>query len=101
MKTNIENINDTRKKITFSFDAKQIAEENEKVVKDFVRNAKIAGFRPGKAPVNMVTKLYADSIKEQVERSLTSKAIDELNNIKEFDVYAVVDLNNAIMRYFK
>ncbi|MBE6412749.1 MAG: trigger factor [Opitutales bacterium] len=93
MKTNIENINDTRKKITFSFDAKQIAEENEKVVKDFVRNAKIAGFRPGKAPVNMVTKLYADSIKEQVERSLTSKAIDELNNIKEFDVYAVVDLN--------
>ena len=93
MKTNIENINDTRKKITFSFDAKQIAEENEKVVKDFVRNAKIAGFRPGKAPVNMVTKLYADSIKEQVERALTSKAIDELNNIKEFDVYAVVDLN--------
>ena len=93
MKTNIENINDTRKKITFSFDAKQIAEENEKVVKDFVRNAKIAGFRPGKAPENMVKKLYADSIKEQVERSLTSKAIDELNNIKEFDVYAVVDLN--------
>ncbi len=93
MNTNIESINDTRKKITFSFDAKQIAEENEKVVKDFVRNAKIAGFRPGKAPVNMVVKMYADSIKEQVERSLTSKAIDELNNIKEFDVYAVADLN--------
>ncbi len=93
MNTNIESINDTRKKITFSFDAKQIAEENEKVVKDFVRNAKIAGFRPGKAPVNMVVKLYADSIKEQLERSLTSKAIDELNNVKEFDVYAVADLN--------
>ncbi len=93
MNTNIESINDTRKKITFSFDAKQIAEENEKVVKDFVRNAKIAGFRPGKAPVNMVVKLYADSIKEQLERSLTSKAIDELNNIKEFDVYAVADIN--------
>ena len=50
MKTNIENINDTRKKITFAFDAAQVAEENEKVVKDFVKSAKIPGFRPGKAP---------------------------------------------------
>ena len=92
MKTNIENINDTRKKITFSFDAAQVAEENEKVVKDFVKSAKIPGFRPGKAPVNMVVKLYAEGIKEQLERSFTSKAIEGLNDIKEFDVYAVVDL---------
>ena len=94
MNTNIENINDTRKKITFSFDAKQVAEENDKVVKDFVKSAKIPGFRPGKAPVNMVVKLYAKDIKEQLERSLTGKAIDALNGIKEFDVYAVVDLKN-------
>lgn len=92
MKTNIENINDTRKKITFAFDAAQVAEENEKVVKDFVKSAKIPGFRPGKAPVNMVLKLYAGGIKEQLERSLTSKAIEALNDIKEFDVYSVVDL---------
>lgn len=95
MNTNIENINDTRKKITFSFDAKQVAEENDKVVKDFVKSAKIPGFRPGKAPVNMVVKLYAKDIKEQLERSLTGKAIDALNDIKEFDVYAVVDLKNG------
>ena len=94
MNTNIENINDTRKKITFSFDAKQVAEENDKVVKDLVKSAKIPGFRPGKAPVNMVVKLYAKDIKEQLERSLTGKAIDALNDIKEFDVYAVVDLKN-------
>lgn len=94
MNTNIENINDTRKKITFSFDAKQVAEENDKVVKDFVKSAKIPGFRPGKAPVNMVVRLYAKDIKEQLERSLTGKAIDALNDIKEFDVYAVVDLKN-------
>ena len=49
MKTNIENINDTRKKITFAFDAAQVAEENEKVVKDFVKSAKIPGF-PEKLP---------------------------------------------------
>ena len=93
MKTNIENISDTRRKITFSFDAAEVAGENEKVVKDFVKSAKIPGFRPGKAPVNMVLKLYGDSIKEQLERTLTSRAADALNNMKEFDVYAVVDLS--------
>jgi len=93
MKTDIEKISDTRRKITFSFDAKQIAEENEKVVKEFVRSAKISGFRPGKAPVNMVERLYAGAIKDQLERALTGKAVDELNTTKEFDVYAVADLD--------
>lgn len=94
MNTKIENINDTRKKIIVDFAADKVAEETKKVVADFVRNAKVAGFRPGKAPQAMVEKLYADGIKEQLERSLTSKAIEAINNIKEFDLYSVVDLKN-------
>ena len=42
----------------------------------------------------MVEKLYSESIKEQLERDLTSKAIEELNAIKEFDLYAVVDIKH-------
>ena len=94
MNTKIENINDTRTKIIVDFAADKVAEETKKVVADFVRNAKVAGFRPGKAPQAMVEKLYADGIKEQLERSLTSKAIEAINNIKEFDLYSVVDLKN-------
>ena len=92
MNTKIENISDTRKKITVAFAPEQVEEEKGKAVADFVRNAKIPGFRPGKAPKAMVEKLYSDAIKDQLERSLTSRAIEEINAIKDFDLYAVVDI---------
>lgn len=94
MNTKIENISDTRKKIIVTFAPEQVEEENGKVLADFIRNAKIPGFRPGKAPKAMVEKLYSEGMKEQLERSLTSKAIEDLNSIKEFDVYSIVDLKH-------
>ena len=40
----------------------------------------------------MVEKTYANAIKEQVERELTNEAIKALNDVKDFDLYAVVDI---------
>ncbi|MBO5254227.1 MAG: trigger factor [Opitutales bacterium] len=94
MNTNIENINDTRKKIIVTFSAEEVAEETAKITNEFVRGAKIAGFRPGKAPKAMVEKSYADAIKSQTERTLTSKAIDSMNKIEEFDLYSVVNIEH-------
>lgn len=95
MKTNIENISDTRKKITVAFEAAEIAKEKEGVVAEFVQYAKIPGFRPGKAPKAMIEKRFAADIKASLERAVTNKAVNALNDIKEFDLYSVVDLQNT------
>lgn len=92
MNTKIENVNDTRKKIAVSFTADEVAENTKKVTDEIVRSAKIDGFRQGKAPRDRVEKTYAKAIADQSERSLTSKAIDSLNEVKEFDLYAVVNI---------
>ena len=92
MNTKIENISDTRKKIIVSFEPEPVVEQTDKMTKEFVKNAKISGFRPGKAPREMVEKTYANAIKEQVERELTNEAIKALNDVKDFDLYAVVDI---------
>ena len=63
MNTKIENVNDTRRKIIVSFSAKEVADETKQITDAFVREAKISGFRPGKAPRAMVEKSYAESIK--------------------------------------
>ena len=95
MKTNIENVNDTRKKISVAFDSAEVAAQKAKVTGEFVKNAKIAGFRPGKAPQDMIIKRYADDIKAELERTLTNISAGELNKIKDCDIYSVVDLEHG------
>ena len=92
MKTNIEKISDTRQKVSVSFDAAEIAGERKNVVAEFVKFAKVPGFREGKAPAAMIEKRFEADIKAQLERAITNKAVEALNSIKEFDIFAVVDL---------
>ncbi len=92
MKNNIEEISSTRRKITVSFDEKEVAQERQDTFKDFLKNSKIQGFRPGKAPAELVEKTYAKAIQEATERALTQKALQELNGIKDLDIYSVVSL---------
>ena len=94
MNTKIENINDTRKKIVVAFTEAEVADEKAKVIDEFVRGAKISGFRPGHAPKAMVEKTYAQSINAQTERAITSKAIDAMNKIEGFDIYSIVNIEN-------
>lgn len=91
----VEKVNDTRKKITISFNAEDFSKEREKVAAEFVKGAKVQGFRPGKAPREMIEKLYGKSIDSEVEKSLTNKAVQDLNGIKDFDIFAVVDLERS------
>lgn len=95
MNTNIEKINDTRRKIAVTVEAAEVAKENEGVVAEFVKFAKIPGFRPGKAPKDMIVKRFASDIKAQLERNVTNKAVSALNDIKEFDIFSVVDLQHS------
>lgn len=63
--------------------------EKEQIIASYVRSARIAGFRPGKAPKSVVLKRYADSIKDEFEYRLKSevemKALDENPELKVLD----------------
>ena len=52
MKTESNNINPTRKAISVHISAEEINEIEGQLVRDFQRQAKITGFRPGKALKN-------------------------------------------------
>ena len=96
MNTKIDNINDTRKKITITFDSAQTEQEKQKTISQFVRYAKVDGFREGKAPLDLVLKKYADKIDESFKRSLVESSLESLNSIKEFEIYAVVKVDQTI-----
>ncbi|MFT5622121.1 MAG: trigger factor [Bacteroidia bacterium] len=95
VKTDIQDINETRKTITVSVAAAEIASIEASLIKEFMRDAKIPGFRPGKAPENMIRMRYAKELKSELSQRVVSKAHQEGVAKSDFEIFGVVDLNEG------
>ena len=81
MNITVENLAPCKKLLRVEVDAKAVDETFDAVTKDFQKQASLPGFRPGKAPRNLVLKKYEADIKDEVKRKLIGdsyrKALDE------------------------
>lgn len=70
-----------RREIDLEIPAENVQKAAEKVARDIARIARIPGFRPGKAPVTLVRRRFAEDIQGEVVQSLVpeylEKALDE------------------------
>jgi trigger factor len=70
-----------RREIDLEIPAESVQKAAEKVARDIARVARIPGFRPGKAPVTLVRRRFAEDIQGEVVHSLVpeylEKALDE------------------------
>ncbi len=85
MKVTVEDISPVKKKLHIQVLPEAIAREMQKAVVDVAKKAKIPGFRPGKAPKNVVEKHYQMEIQSEVMNRLISEsylqAVQEKNLI--------------------
>ncbi len=81
MNVTVENLAPCKKLVRVEVDAKAVDEAFAAVTKDFQKQASLPGFRPGKAPRELVAKKYEADIKAEAKRKLISdayrKAVDE------------------------
>jgi trigger factor len=66
-----------RREIELEIPAEEVAKSMEKVAKEIARVARVPGFRPGKAPVTLIRRRYADDIKSEVLQSLIPERIEK------------------------
>jgi trigger factor len=70
-----------KREIELEIPAENVQKATEKVARDIARIARISGFRPGKAPVTLVRRRFAEDIQGEVLQSLVpeylEKALDE------------------------
>jgi len=85
----VENLGPCKKLLRFEVDPKQVDEAFESVTKEFLRHAAMPGFRPGKAPKDMVVKKYEKDIAEEVRRKLMSDSYRQ--GIKDQKLKAVTN----------
>lgn len=91
MKVTVEDVSTVKKKLHIQVLPDAIAIERKKALADVARKAKIPGFRPGKAPKNVVERHYATEIDSEVMNKLISDSY--LQAIKENDL-SPVDMPN-------
>jgi trigger factor len=72
-----------RRELELEIPADEVSKAMERVAKEFAKVARVPGFRPGKAPITLIRRRFADDIKGEVLQSLVpervEKAVSEQN----------------------
>jgi trigger factor len=90
LKTQIENVSDVKKVIHFEIPWEDVDTHVKQAVRIIMKSARIPGFRPGKAPENLVRSRYAHHIKDEVINTVIPDAYKEA--IKENNGYCCCKL---------
>jgi len=80
MKVNIENISGTERKMSVVLPLEQVQEIRTAVFDEISKSAKIKGFRPGKAPVNVIESAYKNEILSEVATRLVHESLESALN---------------------
>jgi len=77
MKTDLQDVNDTRKQLHVEIPSDVVDERIERLARDYSRKARIPGFRPGKAPARVIKQRFRDQILHDVANDLIPQAVDD------------------------
>ena len=76
MKTDLVDVNDTRKNLRVEIPSDIVDAEIDKITRDYARKARLPGFRPGKAPARVVKQRFKDQILHDVAHEIIPRAVD-------------------------
>lgn len=96
MKSDLKDLSGCKKELQMEISSEEASREFEKTLKRYAQKAKIKGFRPGKAPKDMVKRLFHSEIKSSVIDSLVPKALQQelkKQNINPVDTPVIKELN--------
>jgi trigger factor len=65
-----------RRELELEIPAETVQKTVEKVAREFAKVARVPGFRPGKAPVTLIRRRFAEDIKSEVLQSLVPEQIE-------------------------
>ena len=81
MQVTVEAISPVTKKVSIEIPAERVDAEIEKTYTGIQKKAKLQGFRPGKAPMQLIRRTYSEAMRDEVSRRFYEqtlfKALDE------------------------
>lgn len=99
MEHKIEDINKSEKKVTFSVDKDTVKKEVNSELKGIKKEAKIPGFRNGKAPMSIIrNRFYPLALKNAQENIMKELVLNFLEEHKELKVVSTPEVRDVDMK---
>ena len=95
MNVQLSSVSDSRKNLVVTLDQAEVDTEHQAVVGEYVRQARLPGFRPGKAPSTLVIKKFAKEIAEEFKQKVVTKAYRGALEKEKLDVLNVVSVDEG------
>jgi trigger factor len=77
MKTELTDVSETQKTLSIEIPSDVVDAEINRIARDYSKQARIPGFRPGKVPAGVVKQRFREQILHDVMHGLIPKAVDE------------------------
>ena len=82
----VEKRNEVVYAVKITAEPEELKKEVNEICKEIRKTAKIPGFRPGKAPINIIKKYYEETIRDSLLRTFVSEKLSEAIKEKELQV---------------
>ncbi|HVM48356.1 MAG TPA: trigger factor [Candidatus Acidoferrum sp.] len=92
MNVTVENLAPCKKLMRVEVEAEKVKETFDSVTNEFRKQANLPGFRPGKAPKEMVVRKYDKDIQDEVRRKLISDSYRKAVEEQKLDVLGQPDI---------
>lgn len=92
MNVSVENLAPCKKLLRVEIEAKDVDAAFESMTKNFQKEASLPGFRPGKAPKDMVLRKYEKDIQDEVKKKLISDSYRKAVDDQKLDVLGYPDI---------
>lgn len=92
MNVTVENLAPCKKLLRVEVDAQKVNEAFESMLKEYQRQVALPGFRPGKAPKDMVAKRFENEIQSEVKNRLTRESYQSAVKEKKLSVVGYPDI---------
>jgi len=90
----IEKKSDLNRNVKITVSAEEVKKIMDENLKKYVKNAKLDGFRPGKAPESVVKTKYAEQIKGETIQTVVSRSLAKVITDEKFDVATQPHVHN-------
>jgi trigger factor len=97
MKTELTEISETQKHLSFEVPSDTVSTEIARVAQDYGRKARVPGFRQGKVPTTVIKQRYKDQILYDVANDLIPRLVDEALRERGLEPVSAPDIKDVVL----